>query len=81
VTDRPPPFRGPLQGLAELAELLAGDSDDSRRFRRGLALGALVGAAIAGSRIWSRRGPRARSVDAAPSDGRLTGGMRRPPSS
>ena len=29
-------------------------------FHRGLALGALVGAAIAGSTIWSRiRGPRA----------------------
>jgi hypothetical protein len=26
-------------------------------FARGLALGALVGAAIAGSRMWSRRGP------------------------
>jgi hypothetical protein len=35
-----------------------GDDDDDRRattFARGLALGALVGAAIAGSTIWQRR--------------------------
>jgi hypothetical protein len=29
-------------------------------FARGLALGALVGAAIAGSSLWSRRGRRQR---------------------
>jgi len=52
----PRPYRGPLQGLAELAELMGGESPASRRFLRGLALGALVGAAIAGSRIWARRG-------------------------
>jgi hypothetical protein len=33
-------------------------------FARGLALGALVGAAIAGSAIWGRR--RARQADKAP---------------
>lgn len=35
----------------------AGDDDDVRAttFIRGLALGALVGAAIAGSTIWQRR--------------------------
>ncbi|HET7728117.1 MAG TPA: hypothetical protein VFK54_12415 [Candidatus Limnocylindrales bacterium] len=54
----PPPYRGPLQGLGELAELLGGDTPGSRRFLRGLALGALVGAAIAGSRIWARRNHR-----------------------
>lgn len=52
----PPSYRGPLQGLAELAELLGGETPGSRRFLRGLALGALVGAAIAGSRLWARRG-------------------------
>ena len=53
--DRPPTYRGPLPGLADLSELLGGESPDSRRFLRGLALGALVGAAIAGSSIWQRR--------------------------
>jgi hypothetical protein len=41
-----------------------GDQDDSDRrattFARGLALGALVGAAIAGSTIWQRRLSRGR---------------------
>ena len=55
ATAAPAPFRGPLQGLAELSELLGGESPGSRRFLRGLALGALVGAAIAGSAIWQRR--------------------------
>jgi hypothetical protein len=64
MNDRPPPahddapltYRGPVQRLADLSELLAGESFDSRRFLRGLAIGALVGAVIAGSRIWQRRG-------------------------
>jgi hypothetical protein len=47
-------YRTPLAGLADLAELLSGDSAGSRRFLGGLALGALVGAAIAGSTIWQR---------------------------
>lgn len=54
----PPPYRGPLQGLSELSELLGGESPGSRRFLRGLALGAIVGAAIAGSRLWARRNHR-----------------------
>jgi hypothetical protein len=33
---------------------------DAASFHRGLALGALVGAAIAGSTIWSRLRPPAR---------------------
>ena len=37
-----PPMPG---GLAELAELLGGESDRSRRFLGGLIAGALVGAA------------------------------------
>lgn len=72
--EAPPPFRGPLRGLAELSELLGGESPGSRRFLRGLALGALVGAAIAGSRIWSKRrsearnGPRREVTDRANDD-------------
>ncbi len=46
--------RTPLASLADLAELLDGESAGSRRFLGGLALGALVGAAIAGSTIWQR---------------------------
>ena len=55
LAERPVTYRGPVQGLADLAELLGGESKDSKRFLRGLALGALVGAAVAGSTIWQRR--------------------------
>ncbi len=48
--------RGPLAGLSELAEFL-GDERRQATFLRGLTIGALVGAAIAGSRIWRRRRP------------------------
>jgi hypothetical protein len=48
-------YRTPLASLADLAELLNGESAGSKRFLGGLALGALVGAAIAGSTIWQRR--------------------------
>ncbi len=45
--------------LEALVRALAGRPDDDDRrattFARGLALGALVGAAIAGSAIWERR--------------------------
>ena len=44
----------PLGALGDLAELLAGDSQRSRRFLGGIGVGALVGAAIAGSTIWRR---------------------------
>lgn len=42
----------------------AGDGDDERAmtFARGLALGALVGAAIAGSTLWQRRQARRGSL-------------------
>ena len=48
--------RDPLQRLSQAAEAAAG-GDDPRvaTFARGLALGTLVGAAIAGSTIWQRR--------------------------
>jgi len=45
----------PLGGLADLAELLGGETPGSRRFLRGLAVGALVGAALAGSSLLRRR--------------------------
>ena len=38
-----------------------GDSPKAATFARGLALGALVGAAIAGSTIWQRRHPRTKA--------------------
>lgn len=43
-------------GLAELMDLLGGESEGSRRFLGGLIAGALVGAALAGSAFLRRRG-------------------------
>jgi hypothetical protein len=45
----------PLGGLADLADLLGGESDRSRRFLGGLIAGALVGAAVAGAALLRRR--------------------------
>jgi hypothetical protein len=50
--DRPEPQ---TPRLADLAELLGGDSARSRRFLGGLAIGALAGAALAGSIARRRR--------------------------
>lgn len=50
--------RGPLNRLIRVAEEAAGDDPRPATFARGLALGALVGAAIAGSTIWQRRQSR-----------------------
>ncbi len=46
----------PLGSLADLAELLGGDTNRSRRFLGGLVAGALVGAAVAGGALlqWGR---------------------------
>jgi hypothetical protein len=47
--------------LGQAAEAVTGDDQRATTFARGLILGALVGAAIAGSTIWQRRrqaGPR-----------------------
>ena len=46
--------------LAELADLLGGESSRSKRFLGGLVVGALAGAAVAGASFLTRR----RSVDA-----------------
>jgi hypothetical protein len=47
----------PLEALVRALAGGGADDDDRRAttFARGLALGALVGAAIAGSTIWQRR--------------------------
>jgi hypothetical protein len=50
----------PLERLVRVVEQRAAGDDDVRAttFARGLVLGALVGAAIAGSTIWQRRHAR-----------------------
>jgi hypothetical protein len=45
----------PIGSLADLSDLLGGDSHRSRRFLGGLIAGALVGAAIAGGTLLRRR--------------------------
>lgn len=45
----------PLDRLPQVVEQGSGDDVRATTFVRGLALGALVGAAIAGSTIWQRR--------------------------
>lgn len=53
-----PPATGPrpLASLADLSELLGGDTSRSRRFLGGLIAGALVGAAVAGTAAVRLRG-------------------------
>ena len=66
---RLPPF---VEGLIRAVAGGSGDDGDERAstFARGLALGALVGAAIAGSTIWQRRLARRATADPSPlSDG------------
>jgi len=41
--------------LAELADLLGGESSRSKRFLGGLVVGALAGAAVAGASVLARR--------------------------
>ena len=41
--------------LSQAAEAVTGDDQRATTFARGLILGALVGAAIAGSTLWQRR--------------------------
>ena len=67
-SDLPPAApQGPVKNLADLSELLAREQPHMSRFVRGLTIGALVGAAIAGSAIW-RRSRRRSSSDAAESE-------------
>lgn len=47
-----------LERLTRVAEAARGDDERAATFARGLILGALVGAAIAGSTIWQRRHAR-----------------------
>jgi hypothetical protein len=48
------------EALAVVRDILAGDDDGraSSTFVRGLTLGALIGAAVAGSALWGRRARR-----------------------
>jgi hypothetical protein len=50
-----------LERLNRVAEIATGNDDRAATFARGLVLGALVGAAIAGSTIWQRRQARVAS--------------------
>jgi hypothetical protein len=50
----------PLERLVSIVENASGDDVRATNFVRGLVLGALVGAAVAGSTIWQRR--HARSI-------------------
>ncbi len=62
----------PLEALVRAVGGGAGDEDREQRastFARGLALGALVGAAIAGSTIWQRRIAKARDADVTSAEG------------
>lgn len=60
--------RGPLQGLKDLSDLLADEQPKMGTFLRGLTIGALVGAAIAGSTIWQRRRRERAQLPSPPSD-------------
>jgi hypothetical protein len=51
---QPAPGTAPAR-LAELADLLGGESGSSRKFLGGLVIGALVGAAVAGAGAMRRR--------------------------
>lgn len=53
----------PLDRLAKVADEAFGEDPRPGTFVRGLALGALVGAAIAGSTIWQRRRLAAEAAD------------------
>lgn len=57
----------PMEALIRAVTGGSGSADEDERamtFARGLALGALIGAAIAGSTIWQRR--QARRASGAP---------------
>lgn len=56
MTDNPR-VPAPVEAILRAVAGATGDTSDERAmtFARGLALGALVGAAVAGSTIWQRR--------------------------
>jgi hypothetical protein len=56
-----------LERLSRAAEVVTGDDQRATTFARGLILGALVGAAIAGSTIWQRRRQAGSSLPASAS--------------
>lgn len=51
----PVAYRSPLQNLADLSNLIGREQPRLASFVRGALVGALVGAAIAGSSLWRRR--------------------------
>jgi hypothetical protein len=63
--DDPVPVRPvgprPLGNLADLAELMRGETPASRTFLGGLAAGAIVGAVLAGGSLLRRRGRKRRA--------------------
>ena len=61
-----------LDRLSRMAENAVGDDPRAITFTRGLMLGALVGAALAGSTIWQRRHRRA-ALDSPPASPRPSG--------
>jgi hypothetical protein len=56
-----------LERLGRAADAVSGDDQRAVTFARGLVLGALVGAAVAGSTLWQRR--RGREVPGKPPTG------------
>jgi hypothetical protein len=56
----------PLERLVSIVENASGDDVRATNFVRGLVLGALVGAAVAGSTIWQRRHARSIKPPASP---------------
>ena len=66
-----PRVPAPVEALIRAVAGGSGDTGDERAgtFARGLALGALVGAAIAGSTLWQRHQARRSRPVAAPESG------------
>jgi hypothetical protein len=62
-----------LERLSRAAEAVTGDDQRATTFARGLILGALVGAAIAGSTLWQRRRQAGLSLPAAVSSAAVPG--------
>jgi len=55
----------PLERLVSIVENASGDDVRATNFVRGMVLGALVGAAVAGSTIWQRRHARSTTPPAS----------------